>query len=109
MPGGGAARERVRGEQVEGRHAVRELLRARRRKVHSLWVAEGHDPAPIVDEIVALAEAQRVPTRRVGSARLAAEARTTAPRTVSLFVGTSLQGRIDGCPWLFRRQQARSR
>jgi 23S rRNA (guanosine2251-2'-O)-methyltransferase len=61
---------------------VRELLRAGRRRVHAVWLAEAHDPAPIVDEIIALAEAQGVPLRRVNSARLAAEAQTTAPQGV---------------------------
>jgi 23S rRNA (guanosine2251-2'-O)-methyltransferase len=70
------------GEQVEGRHAVLELLRARRRKIHSIWIAEGQDRAPILDEIAQLAEARGVQLRRVGGARLAAEAQTSAPQGV---------------------------
>jgi 23S rRNA (guanosine2251-2'-O)-methyltransferase len=70
------------GEQVEGRHAVLELLRARRRKTHSVWLADGQDRAPILDEIGRLAEAQGVQLRRVGGARLAAEAQTSAPQGV---------------------------
>src|SRR5207237_5952656 len=83
VPRGGADRIRVkRGEQVEGRHAVLELLRARRRKTHSVWLAEGQDRAPILTEIAELAEAQGVPVRHIGAARLAAEAHTSAPQGV---------------------------
>jgi hypothetical protein len=44
---------RPAGDQVEGRHAVRELLRARRRRVRSLWLSEGQDPSPVLAEIKA--------------------------------------------------------
>ena len=70
------------GEQVEGRHAVLELLRARRRKVHSVWLADGQDRAPILAEIAQLAEDQGVAVRHVGAARLAADAYTSAPQGV---------------------------
>ena len=86
------ARERARsspsrsrglgGEQVEGRQAVRELLRAGRRAAHDVWLAEGVDRAPILGEIAALAAERRVPVRRVGRARLDGEARTQAPQGV---------------------------
>jgi 23S rRNA (guanosine2251-2'-O)-methyltransferase len=70
------------GEQVEGRHAVLELLRARRRTTHSVWLAEGQDRSPILAEIAELAEAQGVSLRHVSAARLAAEAHTSAPQGV---------------------------
>ncbi|MFP5320199.1 MAG: 23S rRNA (guanosine(2251)-2'-O)-methyltransferase RlmB [Acidimicrobiia bacterium] len=70
------------GEQVEGRQAVAELLRARRRRVRDVWVAAEIDPAPIVEEILALAEAARVPVRRVARSRLDAASRTEAPQGV---------------------------
>ena len=70
------------GEQVEGRHAVRELLRARRRTTHRVLLADGQDRAPILGEIAALAEAQGVPVRHISPAQLAAEAQTSAPQGV---------------------------
>ena len=53
------------GEQVEGRQAVRELLLAGRRKVREIWLLAELDPAPILEDIVELAEAERVPVREV--------------------------------------------
>lgn len=70
------------GTQVEGRHAVRELLAARRRRVRDVWLADGTDDAPILAEIEALAAAAGVPVRRVARARLDAEAATAAPQGV---------------------------
>jgi len=79
---GAAARHDLGGEQVEGRRAVRELLAARRRAVHEVWVADGVAQAGIVDEIVALAETVGVPVRHVVRGRLDAMARTDAPQGV---------------------------
>lgn len=70
------------GEQVEGRRAVRELLAARRRRVHDVWLAEGTDDSPLLAEIVDLATEQRVTIRRVGRSRIDAAARTDAPQGV---------------------------
>jgi len=70
------------GEQVEGRQAVAELLRAGRRRTRDVWLAEDLDPAPILDEIVGLAEGARVPLRRVARSRLEGVARTEAPQGV---------------------------
>ena len=70
------------GTQVEGRHAVRELLVARRRRVRDVWLTDGNDDAPILGEIEALAADSGVPVRRVARARLEAEAATAAPQGV---------------------------
>ncbi len=70
------------GDQVEGRQAVRELLSAKRRAVTSLLLAEGMDPAPILDEIEALAASRRVRVERVSRRRIDALARTDAPQGV---------------------------
>jgi 23S rRNA (guanosine2251-2'-O)-methyltransferase len=67
---------------VEGRRAVRELLAAGRRSVRQLWLAEGLDPSPQLDEIEALAARRRVRVETVPRARLDAEARTDAPQGV---------------------------
>jgi 23S rRNA (guanosine2251-2'-O)-methyltransferase len=70
------------GEQVEGRQAVKELLLAGRRRVKDVWIAEGIDDAPILDEIRHLATQNRVPIRLVPRARLEGAARTEAPQGV---------------------------
>lgn len=70
------------GEQVEGRHAVRELLLAGTRQVRDVWLADDLDPAPIVDDIVELAAEARVKVRRVSRAQLEAAARSDAPQGV---------------------------
>jgi 23S rRNA (guanosine2251-2'-O)-methyltransferase len=70
------------GDQVEGRQAVRELLRANRRPVRSLVVAEGMDDAAILDEIEGLAAKRRVRIERVSRRRIDGLARTEAPQGV---------------------------
>lgn len=70
------------GQQVEGRHAVRELLAAKRRRAHELWLADDLDPAPILDEIIELASVARVPVRSVSRSRLEEMAATEAPQGV---------------------------
>lgn len=52
-------------ERLYSRQAVRECLRARRRAVHRLLIAEGVEDAPIIREIRALAQRQRVPIQAV--------------------------------------------
>ncbi len=52
-------------ETLYGRQAVRESLRARRRDAFRLMLAEGTVSAPILDEILELAQARRVPTARL--------------------------------------------
>ncbi len=74
------------GEQVEGRHAVRELLVAGRRRVKEVWVAarEADDPRheEHVDDLAELAQSMNVPVREVARRKLLGEARTEAPQGV---------------------------
>jgi 23S rRNA (guanosine2251-2'-O)-methyltransferase len=72
----------VGGEQVEGRQAVRELLRAGRRRVHQLAVADGREDSGSLAEILDLARAAGVPLRRLPREQLARLARTEAPQGV---------------------------
>jgi len=90
-----APRRGVGGEQVEGRQAVRELLLARRRKVHEVWLAEDLDPAPIIDDIVELAASARVPVREVGRRKLEHEARTDAPQGVLAKAAPLAEAELD--------------
>jgi 23S rRNA (guanosine2251-2'-O)-methyltransferase len=80
----GASRRRngVGGDQVEGRQAVRELLLAGRRRVREIWLLAGAEPSPILDDIVELAGAERVPVREVQRGRFFGEARCEAPQGV---------------------------
>ncbi len=59
-----------------------ELLRAGRRKVYDVWMAEGADRAPILDQIVAEAERRRVPVRHTARVVLDREAATESPQGV---------------------------
>jgi 23S rRNA (guanosine2251-2'-O)-methyltransferase len=70
------------GDQVEGRQAVRELLLARRRKVREIWLLAEQDQSDVLDDIVELAEAERVPVRQVSRGKFFAEARCEAPQGV---------------------------
>ena len=67
---------------MEGRQAVLELLRAGARPVRELWVAEGLDPSPQIDEIERLAVRRKVRTMLVPRRRFDAAARTEAPQGV---------------------------
>ncbi|HEX4539383.1 MAG TPA: 23S rRNA (guanosine(2251)-2'-O)-methyltransferase RlmB [Acidimicrobiales bacterium] len=70
------------GEQVEGRRAVRELLAAGRRRTRDVWLAEGLDDSPLLDEIRLLAAEGGVRLRTVARSRLDAESRTEVPQGV---------------------------
>ena len=70
------APEGLGGEQVEGRQAVLELLRARRRNVRKIYIADALEPAAILDAIEEEARRQRVPVQLVSRARLDRDART---------------------------------
>jgi len=70
------------GEQVEGRQAVRELLLAQRRRVHEIWISSELQDTDSVDDIVAIANANRVPIAWVARKRLESEARSEAPQGV---------------------------
>lgn len=80
----GASKRRngVGGEQVEGRQAVRELLLAGRRKVREIWILGDAEPSPILDDIIELAQGERVPVREVARGKFYAEARCEAPQGV---------------------------
>lgn len=80
--GGSRRRNGVGGDQVEGRQAVRELLLAGRRKVREVWLLADVERSPILDDIVELAEAERVPVRQVARGKFFAEARCEAPQGV---------------------------
>jgi 23S rRNA (guanosine2251-2'-O)-methyltransferase len=70
------------GDQVEGRQAVRELLVAGRRRVKEVLLANDLEPAPILDDIVELAEARRVPVRHIGRGKLETLTATSASQGV---------------------------
>jgi len=70
------------GTQVEGRHAVRELLLAGTRRVREVLIAEQMDPAEILEDIVELAHDLKVPVREISKRKLDAESRTEASQGV---------------------------
>ncbi len=62
-------RRSIGGDQVEGRQAVRELVRARVRKVDHIWIEDTVIKKGIVAEITDLAVAQRIPLLTVSRKR----------------------------------------
>jgi len=80
-------KEGLGGEQVEGRHAVLELLKAKRRQVQRIFVADAQDPSDILDAIELEAQRQRVPVQVVSMARLDREARTEGHQGVMAIAG----------------------
>jgi 23S rRNA (guanosine2251-2'-O)-methyltransferase len=81
-PTGASVRQGLGGEQVEGRQAVRELLRARRRRVHQLLLADSLDESAVIAEIIDRATEAMVPVRRVGRDRVDALAQSDSPQGV---------------------------
>jgi 23S rRNA (guanosine2251-2'-O)-methyltransferase len=79
-------------EQVEGFHAVRELLRARRRTVREVWVVERGSGA---EEITALAGAAGTRVRVVASVQLEERARSEAPQGVLAIAAPLLPVAVD--------------
>jgi 23S rRNA (guanosine2251-2'-O)-methyltransferase len=68
--------EGLGGEQVEGRHAVLELLKARRRQIQKIYIADAQDASDTLDAIEFEAQRQRVPVQVISMTRLDREART---------------------------------
>jgi 23S rRNA (guanosine2251-2'-O)-methyltransferase len=69
-------RDGVGGDQVEGRHAVLELLRAKRRNVKKIFIAENQDASDTLDAIELEAQRQRIPVSIISMSRLDREAKT---------------------------------
>lgn len=78
-------KEGLGGEQVEGRHAVLELLKARRRKIQKIYIAEAQDASETLDAIEFEAQRQRVPVQIISMTRLDREARTEGHQGVLAF------------------------
>jgi 23S rRNA (guanosine2251-2'-O)-methyltransferase len=77
-----ASRRALGGEQVEGRHAVFELLLAGSRRTREVLLAGDLDPAPILDDIIDLADELKVPVREISRGKFESLARTDAPQGV---------------------------
>ena len=70
------------GDQVEGRQAVRELLIAATRKTREVFLAGDLDDAPILDDIIDLADEAKVPIREIPRGRFESMAKTESPQGV---------------------------
>jgi 23S rRNA (guanosine2251-2'-O)-methyltransferase len=81
--------------QVEGRQAVRELLRARKRRVDRVMVSDGAAERSILAEIVELARQGGVAVRKVGRDQLEAAALTDAPQGVIAWAGPLPEPDLD--------------
>jgi 23S rRNA (guanosine2251-2'-O)-methyltransferase len=74
-----------RGQQVEGRRAVRELLVAGRRTVHELMLSTGVEETPELEDLEALAREAGVRVKQVPPDQIERRARTNAPQGVIAF------------------------
>jgi 23S rRNA (guanosine2251-2'-O)-methyltransferase len=70
------------GAQIEGRQAVRELLIARKRRAFEVWISNDIEDNEVINDIIELANDQRVPVRRVARKEIEREARSEAPQGV---------------------------
>ena len=70
------------GDQVEGRHAVRELLLAGTRRTREVVLAGDLDDAPILGDIIDLADENKVPIRELVRSKFESMARTGASQGV---------------------------
>ena len=74
---------------------MRELLLGGRRKVRDVWLAEDIDDAPIIGDIVDLADELRVTVRRVTRNQLEAEARSEAPQGILAHAASLPEAELD--------------
>lgn len=70
------------GDQVEGRHAVRELLMAGTRRTREVIFAGDLDHAPILDDIIDLADEQKVTLREISRSKFESMTRTDGAQGV---------------------------
>jgi 23S rRNA (guanosine2251-2'-O)-methyltransferase len=70
------------GDQVEGRHAVRELLLAGTRRTREVILAGDLDAAPILDEIIDLADEAKVTITEISRAKFESMTRTEGSQGV---------------------------
>lgn len=70
------------GDQVEGRHAVRELLLAGTRRTREVVLAGDLDSAPILDEIIDLADEAKVTITEISRAKFESMTRTEGSQGV---------------------------
>jgi 23S rRNA (guanosine2251-2'-O)-methyltransferase len=70
------------GDQIEGRHAVRELLLAGTRRTREVVLAGDLDPAPILDEIIDLADEAKVTITEISRAKFESMTRSEASQGV---------------------------
>lgn len=89
-------RDDLGGTQVEGRQAVRELLIAGRRRVHEVWIANESESSDVLQDIVDLARANRVPVVEVSRKKLDYAARSEAPQGVLARADALLPVPFDG-------------
>jgi len=73
------------GDQVEGRHAVRELLLAGTRRTREVVLAGDLDSAPILDEIIDLADEAKVAITEINRAKFESMTRTEGSQGVLAF------------------------
>jgi 23S rRNA (guanosine2251-2'-O)-methyltransferase len=72
----------IGGDIVEGRHAVRELLLAGKRRVHEVVFVAELEPSPVLAEIRDLAEESRVPLYEINRSKFDSLAMTESPQGV---------------------------
>lgn len=72
----------IGGDQVEGIHAVKHLLLAKKRRVLELRLIEGSDESKPLSEIISLAKEAGVPIKNLSRASLLASAGSEAPQGV---------------------------
>ena len=82
MPDEGRGGGHLGGDQVEGRHAVRELLMAGTRRTREVIFAGDLDPAPILDDIIDLADEQKVTIREIARSKFESMTRTDGAQGV---------------------------
>jgi 23S rRNA (guanosine2251-2'-O)-methyltransferase len=70
-------------EVLYGRNAVRETLRAERRRVYRVLLAEGLAPSPVVAEIASLCKERHIPTQFVPRDQLEQVARSDSHQGVA--------------------------
>ncbi|MGI9601135.1 MAG: 23S rRNA (guanosine(2251)-2'-O)-methyltransferase RlmB [Acidimicrobiales bacterium] len=83
------------GDHVEGRQAVRELLLAGQRRTREVLLAAEMESAPILDDIIDLADEAKVPIREIGRSKFEQETRTESSQGVLARAEPVAEYRLD--------------
>lgn len=94
-PKQGGRRRPIGGDQVEGRQAVRELLLAGNRRAREVILTADMEQAPILEEIMQLANEDKIPIRELSRSKFDAVTKTESSQGVMAYAPPLLEHDLE--------------